>query len=90
MLRPRIEEFDVSFSVDGIDYAAHAWSDMSALQVVRDVAKHPGMRWRCESGLCGSCESLLDGELTRLCTTPARRLDTATIVSPTELRERAS
>jgi aerobic-type carbon monoxide dehydrogenase small subunit (CoxS/CutS family) len=78
--RPGIREIDLSFEVDGTAYSVRAWTDMSALQVVRDVAQHPGTRWRCEAGLCGSCEVLFDGRSTRLCSVSSRRLADATIV----------
>ena len=82
-LRPAIHEFAVSFTVDGVDYAVSAWTDMTALQVVRDVARHPGTRWRCEAGICGSCEAMLNGAPTRLCSVGSKRLADATVELPT-------
>ncbi len=81
-LRPAIHEFAVSFTVDGIDYSVSAWTDMTALQVVRDVARHPGTRWRCEAGICGSCEALLNDVPTRLCSVGSKRLVGARIELP--------
>ena len=81
-LRPRVEEVDLHVRIDGVDHHAHAWTDMSALQVLSKVLRLPDVRWRCESGLCGTCEVLLDGEATRLCSVPCTRLDHATIVRP--------
>jgi aerobic-type carbon monoxide dehydrogenase small subunit (CoxS/CutS family) len=72
-LRPRLEELTLGVRVDGVDHVVHAWSDMSALQALRAV--HPGAPSRCESGLCGTCEVLLDGAVARICSLPARRLD---------------
>jgi aerobic-type carbon monoxide dehydrogenase small subunit (CoxS/CutS family) len=80
MLRPSVQEITLSFDVDGTAYTVDAWTDMSALQVVRDIARHPGTRWRCEAGLCGSCEALLNGMPTRLCSVSSRRLADASVV----------
>ena len=81
-LRPRVEEVELAVTVDGVEHHVRAWTDMSALQVVREVLRHPDVRWRCESGLCGTCEALLDGLPARLCTVPCRRLDGAAVQLP--------
>jgi aerobic-type carbon monoxide dehydrogenase small subunit (CoxS/CutS family) len=81
-MRPRVEELDLHVRVDGIDHVAHAWSDMTALQVVREVLGLPDVRWRCEAGMCGTCEVILDGAPTRICSVSCRRLDGATVVTP--------
>jgi carbon-monoxide dehydrogenase small subunit len=78
-LRPRIEEVTLRVRIDGRDHVAEAWSDMTALQVVREVLALPNARWKCEAGLCGTCEVTLDGAATRLCTVSCRRLDGAVV-----------
>ena len=81
-LRPRIEEVDLAVTVNGVEHHVQGWTDMTALQVVREVLRHPDVRWRCESGLCGTCEALLDGVPTRLCSIGCTRLDGAVIELP--------
>jgi aerobic-type carbon monoxide dehydrogenase small subunit (CoxS/CutS family) len=78
-LRPRIEELELRVRVDGVDRVVTAWSDMSALQVLRERLGHREAPSRCEAGLCGACEVRLDGTVTRICSLPARRLDGATL-----------
>ena len=51
----------VSFTVDGEAFCVDAWPDLSALRTIRDIAGHPRPRRGCEMGLCGSCESKVDG-----------------------------
>jgi len=81
-LRPRIEEVALAVTIDGVEHRVQGWTDMTALQVVREVLRHPDVRWRCEAGLCGTCEALLDGVPTRLCTVSCTRLDGAAVELP--------
>ncbi len=60
-------EVNVAFTIDGHAYQFDTWSDISALFAIRYLAKHPAPRRGCEVGQCGSCESLVDGRLLRLC-----------------------
>jgi aerobic-type carbon monoxide dehydrogenase small subunit (CoxS/CutS family) len=78
-LRPRIEELELHARVDDVDHVVHAWTDMSALQALREV--HPDAPSQCESGLCGTCEVLLDGVPTRICSVPSRRLHQAVVMT---------
>jgi aerobic-type carbon monoxide dehydrogenase small subunit (CoxS/CutS family) len=75
-------EATVSFTVDDRACSFATWSDMSALLAVRFLARHPRPRRGCESGLCGSCESLVDGVPTRLCQMPSTALDGCVIRTP--------
>lgn len=81
MLRPRVEELTLHVRVDGVDRVVVAWSDMSALQVLREGLGHSAAPSRCESGICGTCEVLVDGVLTRICSVPAARLEGASLVT---------
>ena len=65
---------DVSFHIDGRDYTITTWADMSALLAIRLIARHDRPRRGCEAGQCGACESLVDGEPTRLCQLPSTSL----------------
>lgn len=83
VLVPDITEIDVRFSVDGERFAITVPSDLSALRAIREIARHDRPRRGCEAGLCGKCESLVDGREQRLCQLPAPELDGLTIVTPT-------
>ena len=73
MLRPRLEELTLHVRVDGVDHIVTVWSDMSALEALRVV--HPAAPSRCESGICGTCEVVVDGEAARVCSLPAHLLE---------------
>jgi len=74
-------EATVAFTVDDREVTVATWSDMSALLTIRLLARHPTPPRGCESGLCGSCESLVDGRLTRLCQMRSLDLDGCTVVT---------
>jgi aerobic-type carbon monoxide dehydrogenase small subunit (CoxS/CutS family) len=74
-------ETDVSFEIDGRRFTFSTWSDVSALFAIRFLAKYDRPRRGCEAGLCGTCESLVDGKPTRLCQMPSTALDGVSIVS---------
>ncbi|MEP7045760.1 MAG: hypothetical protein ABI949_03715, partial [Ilumatobacteraceae bacterium] len=74
-------EREVTFEIDGRDFTFDTWSDVSALFAIRFLAKHDRPKRGCESGLCGTCESLVDGVPTRLCLVPSTSLDGVSIVS---------
>ena len=74
-------EQEVTFEIDGCRYSFATWSDVSALFAIRFLAKHDRPRRGCEAGLCGTCESLVDGTPTRLCQVPSTSLDGVSIVS---------
>jgi aerobic-type carbon monoxide dehydrogenase small subunit (CoxS/CutS family) len=80
-LMPKAIERDVTFEIDGRHFSFATWSDVSALFAIRFLAKYDRPRRGCESGLCGTCESLVDGEPTRLCLMPSTSLDGVSIVS---------
>ncbi len=79
---PRLGERRVRFTADGTEFDLVVPSDMSVLQILRDIAGHPRPAWRCELGVCGSCESVMNGEVVRLCTFGPKRLDGAVIITP--------
>ena len=76
----------VTFTVDGEEFCVDAWPDLSALRTIRDVAGHPRPRRGCEMGLCGSCESKVDGVEARLCQMASASLDGVVIETPTPRR----
>ena len=77
--QPRLGERHVVFILDGSRHDMVVPSDMSILRIVRDLVGHPTPPWRCEMSLCGSCEAVMNGEITRLCSLGPKRLDGAVI-----------
>ena len=43
---------------------------MAALKAIREIAEHVRPRRGCQEGICGKCESKVNGRDTRLCITP--------------------
>ena len=74
-------EREVTFEIDGRQFTFATWSDVSALFAIRFLAKYDRPRRGCEAGLCGTCESLVDGRPMRLCQLPSTSLDGVSIVS---------
>ncbi len=74
-------EREVAFEIDGLPFSFATWSDVSALFAIRFLAKYDRPRRGCEAGLCGTCESLVDGRPTRLCQMASTSLDGVSIVS---------
>lgn len=77
----RAFEREVTFEIDGQRFSFATWSDVSALFAIRFLARYDRPRRGCEAGLCGTCESLVDGQPARLCQLPSTALDGVSIVS---------
>ena len=75
-------------TVDGVEYSIFADPTMASLKAIREIAEHVRPRRGCQEGICGKCESKVDGQDTRLCITPIGTLMGAVVVTPH--RERAS
>ena len=69
-------------TVDDVDYSIYADPTMAALKAIREIAEHVRPRRGCQEGICGKCESAVDGEDTRLCITPIGTLMGAVVVTP--------
>ena len=55
---------------------------MAALKAIREIAEHVRPRRGCQEGICGKCESKVNGDDTRLCITPIGTLMGAVVVTP--------
>lgn len=56
--------------INGKAHQIDAEDDMPLLWAIRDLAGLPGTKFGCGIGLCGACSVLVDGALTRSCSTP--------------------
>ncbi|HEX3089201.1 MAG TPA: 2Fe-2S iron-sulfur cluster-binding protein [Ilumatobacteraceae bacterium] len=69
-------------TVDGIEYSICADPTMASLKAIREIAEHVRPRRGCQEGICGKCESIVNGVETRLCITPIGTLGGAVVVTP--------
>jgi isoquinoline 1-oxidoreductase alpha subunit len=72
----------VCLTVDGSEYTMTVDPTMASLKAIREVAGHVRPRRGCQEGICGKCESVVNGVATRLCITPIGTLEGAVIVTP--------
>jgi isoquinoline 1-oxidoreductase alpha subunit len=56
--------------INGKAHQVEAEDDMPLLWAIRDLAGLPGTKFGCGIGMCGACSVLLEGALTRSCSTP--------------------
>jgi hypothetical protein len=75
-----------SVTVDGSRYRITCDPSMAALKAIRELAGHERPRRGCQQGICGKCESIVDGTERRLCITPIGTLEGATITTPAPRR----
>lgn len=75
-------EVTVRFVLDGEEREITADPSMAALRAIRDVFGYQRPKRGCQAGICGKCESDLNGELTRLCSTELGELQDSTVVTP--------
>ena len=72
----------LSFTVDGVGYRVCVDPSMAGLKAIREYAGHERPRRGCQAGICGKCESTVDGKETRLSLTHVGDLDGAVIETP--------
>ena len=65
----------VTFTLNGERRTVDVDPDMPALWLLRDVLGLTGTKYSCGIGACGACSVLVDGAITRSCTTPASTVD---------------
>ena len=68
--------------VDGAEYSITADPTMASLKAIREIAEHVRPKRGCQEGICGKCESQVNGAATRLCITPIGTLGGAVIATP--------
>jgi aerobic-type carbon monoxide dehydrogenase small subunit (CoxS/CutS family) len=73
---------NVTLTVDEVVYTITADPTMAALKAIREVAEHTRPKRGCQEGICGKCESKVNGEDTRLCITPIGTLEGAVVITP--------
>lgn len=59
-----------TLTINGKEHQIDAEDDMPLLWAIRDLAGLTGTKFGCGIGMCGACSVLLDGALTRSCSTP--------------------
>ena len=76
----------VTITVDTAIYTITVDATMAALKAIREIAEHPRPRRGCQEGVCGKCESTVNGQETRLCITAIGSLDGAVVCTPVPRR----
>lgn len=59
-----------TLTINGKAHQIDAEDDMPLLWAIRDLAGLTGTKFGCGIGMCGACSVLLDGALTKSCSTP--------------------
>ena len=75
-----------TLTVDGTCYRITCDPPMAALKAIREIGGHERPRRGCQEGICGKCESVVDGVERRLCITPIGTLEGASITTPAPRR----
>jgi aerobic-type carbon monoxide dehydrogenase small subunit (CoxS/CutS family) len=73
---------NITLTVDTVEYTVHVDPTMASLKAIREYAEHVRPKRGCQEGICGKCESDVNGEKARLCITPIGTLEGAIIVTP--------
>lgn len=76
----------VKLTVDDVEYSITADPTMASLKAIREIAQHVRPKRGCQEGICGKCESKVNGAETRLCITPIGTLEGAVITTPAPRR----
>lgn len=71
-----------TLTVDGTEYTIVVDPSMAGLKALREYTMHERPKRGCQEGICGKCESDVNGTPTRLCITPIGELDGAVIATP--------
>lgn len=77
----------LQINVNGKDYEIHIDPDMTLVDVLREKLGLTGTKKGCNSGECGACTVLLDGEPVASCVLPALKAQGKTIVTVEGLGE---
>ena len=77
---------EVTFTLNGKKTCVNLAPKLTLLRLLRDELRLTGTKAGCEKGDCGSCSVIIDGELKKSCTYPARNLDGRTVLTIEGLR----
>lgn len=74
-----MQEFHIT--VNGCEYAINAEPNTILLNVLRDQLDLTGAKCGCNTGDCGACTVIMDGEAVRSCIVPMRNADGKEIIT---------
>jgi CO/xanthine dehydrogenase Mo-binding subunit/aerobic-type carbon monoxide dehydrogenase small subunit (CoxS/CutS family) len=76
-----VSKTPIQLNINGREYRVEVTHDQSLVDVLRDVIKLTGTKKGCNSGECGSCTVLLDGEPVASCILPAAKAQGTKIIT---------
>lgn len=74
-----MQEFHIT--VNGLEYTLNAEPNTILLNVLRDQLGLTGAKCGCNTGDCGACTVIMDGEAVRSCIVPMRNADGKNIIT---------
>ena len=77
--RPASDMISIALTVNGTRHTTRVEPRRTLLDCLRDDLVYPGTHVGCEHGVCGCCNVIVDGDLTRSCLMFAVQADGASI-----------
>jgi carbon-monoxide dehydrogenase small subunit len=79
---------NVAFTLDGEQVEVDVAPDRPLREVLRAECDSRSVKTGCDSGRCGSCTVLLDGEAVKACLVPAAKADGRSVTTVEAIHER--
>ena len=65
---------EISFTLNGKETTCEVPTKYTLLKLLRDDLKLTGTKVGCDTGDCGACSVIIDGQLKKACTFPVKKL----------------
>ncbi len=76
-----MKEMNISFSLNGKDYSLNVPTNITLLQIVREITGLTGTKKGCDKGECGACTVLFNGVTANSCLIIAPQVDGSVITT---------
>jgi len=76
-----LKEMNISFSLNGKDYSLNVPTNITLLQIVREITGLTGTKKGCDKGECGACTVLFNGVTANSCLIIAPQVDGSVITT---------
>lgn len=77
----RLKEVNINFTLNKENYSLSVPSNMTLLQIIRDVLHLTGTKCGCEKGECGACTVIMNGASVNACLVIAAQVDGSSITT---------